>query len=228
MKPLVIFGASTLARLAHYYATREMAVEAAGFVVDDAYANGASFQSLPVWAWSEFLTRHDPSTVALHVAIGYRDMRARAAAFRMVGAAGYDTINIVSRASYLADDATLGSNNLLMPGVVVESGVSMGANNVVWSNATICHDCRIGDHNFIAANATLGGGVRVGDGNFLGFSSVVLQGRSVGSETMIDAQSLVRHDTLDLHRYHGVPARTVGTIDPALGIRVDEAHWRLS
>lgn len=210
-----------MARLAHYYATREMALEVAGFVVDDAYANGERFLSLPVWSWSKFLAVHDPATVALHVALGYRNMRARAVAFGMVRAAGYETPNIVSRACYLAEDAVLGSNNLVMPGVVIESGATLAANNVVWSNATICHDCTIGSHNFVAANSVVGGGVRIGDGNFLGFASVVLQGRTIGNETLIGAKSLVRQDTLDLHQYLGSPARALRGIDPALGIRVD-------
>ena len=221
MKRLVIFGASTLARLAHYYATREMGLPVAGFVVDDAYLDGHAFLSLPLSGWSAFCASNDPNGVALHVAIGYRNMRARVAAFESVRAAGYDTITIRSRASYVADDVVLGENNFIMPGAVIESGVALASNNVVWSNTTICHDCVIGSHNFFAANTTLGGGVRVGNGNFLGFSSTVLQGCRIGSETLIGAQSLVRQDTRDLHQYQGTPAAVVRAIDRDRGVCVD-------
>ena len=221
LKQLVIFGASTLARLAHYYATREMGLQVAGFVVDDAYLVGSEFLSLPLSGWSAFCASTDPNGVAVHVAIGYRSMRARKAAFESVHAAGYETITIRSRASYVADDVALGNNNFIMPGVVIESGAALASNNVVWSNTTICHDCVIGSHNFFAANTTLGGAVRVGEGNFLGFSSVVLQGCRIGSETLIGAQSLVRQDTRDLHQYQGTPAVAVRVIDRDRGVCVD-------
>lgn len=221
MKHLAIFGASTLAKLAHYHATREMHLAVDCFVVDDRYKSGNQFLSLPVLGWSEFTARHEPGSVLLHVAIGYRSMRARAAAYEAVLCAGHLPINIVSSAAYVADDVVMGHNNLIMAGAVIESGVSMMSNNVVWSNVTICHDGKVGSHNFLAANVTVGGEVQIGDGNFLGFSSVVMQGRKIGNQTLIGAQSLVRRDTQDLHQYLGIPARTVGPVDSKFGIRVD-------
>ena len=220
MKGLVIFGASTLAKLAHYYATRDLGLDVQGFVVDEQYQTEDKFLSLPVFNWSEFSMKHSPENVFIYVAIGYRIMRARAAAYAMVKDAGYEMINIVSRSSYVADDVTLGENNFIMPGAVLETGVSLASNNVVWSNTTICHDSVIGDHNFLAANTTVGGGVSIGNGNFLGFSSVIMQGQKIGNETLIGAQSLVRCDTENLNQYHGSPAIFVGPINHDLGIRI--------
>lgn len=221
MKGLVIFGATTLARLAHYYATQELGLAVQGFVVDDDFHRQDSFLALPVWPWSTFVRSHGPGETAIHVAVGYRVMRGRRAAFELVRAAGYELASIVSPASHVASDVRMGSNNFIMPGAVLETGVSLGSNNVVWSNATVCHDGVVGSHNFLAANTTVGGGCAIGDCNFLGFSSVVLQGVRIGNETLVGAQALVRHDTQDLTRYQGVPARAAGRVSPDLGIRVD-------
>lgn len=221
MDSLIIFGASTLARLAHYYAIREMGLKVRGFVVNDKYKNEDQFLSLPVYSWSEFESAFEINSVVLHIAIGYRTMRARVAAYELVKGAGYHLINIVSRASYVAEDVSLGDNNLIMPGAVLETGVSLGANNVVWSNVTVCHDSVVGSHNFLAANTTLGGGVSIGNGNFLGFSSVVLEGRRIGNETLIGAQALVRCDTKDLYQYYGTPATATIAIDRDMGITLN-------
>lgn len=220
MKDLVIFGASTLARLAHYYATSDLHMNVCGFVVDDPHKTADHFLSLPVYSWSEFPSKFGTADVAVHVAIGYRIMRVRAAAYNTVKNIGYELINIVSKGTYVASDVLLGDNNFIMPGVVLESGASLGANNVVWSNTTICHDTVIGNHNFLAANATVGGGVSIGNGNFLGFSSVIMQGRKIGNETLIGAQALVRSDTKDLNQYHGIPALVAAAISQDVGITV--------
>ena len=220
MKGLIIFGSSTLARLAHYYATKELNLDVQGFVVDDEYFGTPSYLSLPVTRWSEFRNLGLQDEVSLHVAVGYRIMRARVSAFDRVRALGYQLQNIMSTSAYIAQDVILGDNNLIMPGAVLETGVAIGSNNVVWSNATLCHDCACGSHNFIAANVTVGGGVKIGNANFLGFGSVLLQGIRIGDETLLGAQSLVLHNTKDRTRYHGVPVREIGPVDPVLGIRV--------
>lgn len=221
MKQLVIFGASTLAKLAHFYATGDLNRTVSCFVVDDQYWTGADFLSLPVLAWSDFSVQQRPENVSMFVAIGYRIMRARANAYNTVKAAGYELVNIVAKSGYVASDVVMGDNNFIMPGAVLEPGVALASNNIVWSNATICHDSMLGSHNFVAANATVGGGVSIGNGNFLGFSSVIMQGRKIGDDTLIGAQSLVRGDTQNLCRYYGSPAVFAGAVDPELGIMVN-------
>jgi len=221
MRGLLIFGATSLAKLAHYYATTDLALPVRGFVVDEQYKNGDEFMSLPLISWQRMVDEYATTDVDLFVAVGYKNMRQRANAYGRAKQAGYKLINIVAKSAYIANDVTMGENNIVMPGVVIEPGVTMAENNVVWSNASICHDCNIGSHNFIAANTTLGGYVSLGDQNFLGFSTVVIQERRIGNETLIGAQSLVNRDTDDLSRYCGVPARKITSIDPRVGITLD-------
>ena len=221
MKDLVIFGTSTLAKLAKYYATQELGLKVVAFVVDEGYRTEPHFLNLPVLTWPEFLTAYLPTDVSLYIAVGYKSMRAREAIYDRVKARGYELINIVSTAGYLASDVKLGDNNFVMPGVVVETGVTLNSNNIIWSNTTICHDTCIGSHNFIAANTVVGGGVKIGDGNFLGFSSVVLQNLEIGSGTLVGAHSLVMHKVENLSQVQGSPAKIVGKIDAICGVEVD-------
>ncbi len=220
LKELVIFGTSPLAKLANYYATQELGLKVVAFVVDEGYRIQPHFLNLPVLTWPEFLTTYSVTGVSFYVAIGYKSMRTRAAVYDRVKASGYELINIVSTASYLAGDAKLGDNNFVMPGVVIETGVTLNSNNIIWSNTTICHDTGVGSHNFIAANTTIGGAVKIGDGCFLGFSSVVLQNLEIGSGALVGAHSLVTNKVDDFSKIQGSPARIVGKIDVIRGVEV--------
>lgn len=221
MKDLIIFGASSLAKLAHYYATRDMGLNVLGFVVDEQYRVTDTFLSLPVFNWSELDQKFNHDEIAMHVAIGYRSMRLKSSAYENAKLKGFELANIVACSSFVADDVVMGDNNIIMPGVVIEPGVKVDSDNVVWSNTTICHDSVIGSHNFIASNVTIGGEVSMGNSNFLGFSSVVLQGLKIGDDVLLGAQSLALSNLDTLSRYHGSPATKVGSIDNKAGIQVN-------
>ena len=214
--PVAIFGAGSLGRLAAAYLAELKMPRFSSFVVDDAFANGADRI-----AWSALVEDHPPSRVAVFVAVGYRNFRGRASVFNRVCAAGYEVPNIVCTNAHVSSDVSLGRNNFLMPGSVVEPGARLGDNNIVWSNATICHDTVVGNHNFFAANATIGGEARIGDANFFGFSSVVLHQRRIGDDVLVGAQSTVT--SVGAHRavYVGSPARKIRDIDPVVGVRID-------
>jgi sugar O-acyltransferase (sialic acid O-acetyltransferase NeuD family) len=218
---LVIFGAGSLARLAHYYASREMGLQVLGFVVDAERKNVDEYCGLPVFSWEACIEQYPPPATAMYVAVGYRELRQRQVFYDRAKLAGYAFQNIVSGSAFVAETAQVGENNFIMPGAVVEPGVCLGANNVVWSNATICHDAIIGSHNFFAANVTLGGEVTVGDRCFFGFTSTVVHQRRVGDDVLLAAQSLLLSDGEPLGCYQGAPARRVANVSPAVGVSVN-------
>jgi len=220
MKNLLIFGATSLARQAHYYAVNDMGFNVLGFVVDSAYKSGDVLLSLPVLTWEQACETYTIDEACFFVAIGYKNMRLRAASYTKIKATGYQLINIISRTSFVANNVFKGDNNMIMPNVVIEPSVVMGSNNTIWSNATICHDCTIGSHNFIAANTTIGGEVCIGEQNFFGFSSAVLQQTLIGNSTLIGAQSLITKNTTDFSEYHGTPAKKIASIDANIGVVV--------
>lgn len=224
MKELLIFGATSFAKLARHYAERELGYRALGFVVNESYKTADEFDSLPIFSWEHETQPFLNNDVSMFVAVGYRSMLLREKAYKSVKDAGYRLISIVCKSSYIADGAVIGDNSIVMPGAVIEPAVTLGCNNVVWSNATICHDTQILDHNFIAAHTALGGFVNVGCRNFFGFSSVVLQGRRIGNDTLVGAQSLVIRDTLDLSLYYGNPAKRIRELDSQIGVSVSDEY----
>lgn len=219
-RPLVIFGAGTLARLAHYYASCEMGLQVLGFVVDASRKDRTEYCGLPVLSWEECLEKHPPARSCMYIAVGYRDMRQRQTLFDRAKTSGYTLKSIVSNSAFLAQTAQMEEGNFIMPRVVIEPGVCLGTNNIVWSNTTICHDTSIGHHNFFASNVTVGGEAVVGSRSFFGFGSTVGQQRRVGDDVLLAAHSLLLNDGKSLSRYQGVPAKRVGCIASQTGICV--------
>jgi sugar O-acyltransferase (sialic acid O-acetyltransferase NeuD family) len=205
--PLFIFGTGSLAKLAHYYAIREMGLDVLGFVVDAHVKHEDLFCGLPVLSWDHFLTKYPAGSVSVFVAIGYRIMRERQTIFDRIQGHGYDLQSIISKSAFVAETSSIGINSFIMPNVVIEPGVIMGANNIFWSNTTVCHDTRLGSHNFFASSVTIGGEVTIGDCCFFGFNSTVVQLRHIGSDVLLAAQSLLLNDVEGLSRYQGQPAR---------------------
>jgi sugar O-acyltransferase (sialic acid O-acetyltransferase NeuD family) len=219
-KPLIIFGIGSVAQMAHYYATREMGLSVLGFVVDESRKTTNEFCGLPVSAWEECIKLYPPDTVAMYVAVGYREMPLRQAVFERVQSLGYTLQTIVSKSAFVAETIYGGINNFIMPGAVIEPGVHMGSNNLIWSNVTICHDSKIGNHNFFASNSTIGGEVTIGDRCFFGFSSTVAHQRHVGNDVLLAAQSLLLTNGDSLSRYHGIPATKAFDLNDQVGVCV--------
>lgn len=218
---IAIFGTTNLAKLAYYYATKELNYNVQAFIVDDSYYTLSVFEGLPVYTWSAFKERFGIGGTYVFVAVGYKNMRARMELYEKIRSYGYQSINVISKYSYVSDKAIIGNNNIVMPGTVIETFTEIGSNNVFWSNTTICHDTKIGSHNFFASNVTIGGEVTIGDANFFGFSSTLIQGVNVEDDVLVGASSLVLTDLKKNCQYQGMPARYVKAIDSGLGVRVN-------
>jgi sugar O-acyltransferase (sialic acid O-acetyltransferase NeuD family) len=219
-RPVWIFGAGDLARLARGYFEHDLGRKVAGFVVDDVYCESVAKHTSGVRAWSEYVAAVDKGSAELFPAVGYRSMLERARVFDKLVASEHVICNLICGGSKICHSAVLGMGVFVMPGVVVEPGVTVGNNNVLWSNSTICHDSRIGDHNFFAANSVIGGFSRVGSRSFFGFSSVLAQQLDVCDDVLVGATAFVNGNIELPGKYLGSPATLRSPINPAIGVAV--------
>ena len=106
MARLVIFGTGDIARLAHFYFTRDSPHEVVAFTVDAEYRRGDSFDGLPLVDASEVASRFPPDQHEMFVAISYAHMnQVRAAKYEEMKRLGYRLASYVSsRCSYLSDN----------------------------------------------------------------------------------------------------------------------------
>ena len=72
MKPLVLFGAGELARLAYLAFADDDSWHVVACTVSAPYVDDAELFGLPVVPWEELETTHPAADHALFVAVGYR------------------------------------------------------------------------------------------------------------------------------------------------------------
>ena len=113
--------------------------------------------------------------------------------------------------------ASVASDNVLAPGVVLAAGsrvttnVHLGRHTHLNVNAVVSHDCRVGDHVTLSPGVFLNGEVTVADGAFFGTSAVVTPGLTVGQGAIVGAGAVVTGNVAPSTTVVGVPARPVWT-----------------
>src|SRR5690348_9223295 len=103
MAKVVIFGSGDIARLAHYYFTRDSEHDVAAFTVDQKYVEDDSFLKLPLVAFEGVAKLYPPQDYKMFVAMSYAKMnKLRAEKYYQAKQLGYELVSYVSsRCSFL-------------------------------------------------------------------------------------------------------------------------------
>jgi sugar O-acyltransferase (sialic acid O-acetyltransferase NeuD family) len=206
MKPLVLFGAGELARLAHRAFASDGRHEVVASTVTRDRLDDASLGPLPVVPWEELETSHPPSEHWLFVAVGYRGVnRHRRELCELARRRGYQLASYVSPHALVADDVDVRDNTFVFEGVIVQPFAQLGRNVIVWSGALVAHDSTIGDNCFIAPRAAIAGNVHVGENSFIGVNATIRDGVSIAPNCVIGAGAVVKRDTRPGEVYPAVP-----------------------
>lgn len=192
MKPLIIYGTGSMARVLYSFVRKEKKVSA--FVADDAFVHGDTFMGLPLIPYSQFKQRADTCRVAM--AIGYHEMNmVRAERFTELKFAGHTMKGYVHHGLVHHNDVVLEKACVIYDNVAIHAGSVMHQNAFISSCVSIGHDCEIGAHAWINSGVSLAGGVKVGARCVLGINSCVAQGVTLGDGTFVGANTLVTQDT---------------------------------
>src|SRR5215216_1866260 len=105
MSQLIIFGAGDIARLAHYYFTRDSEHEVVAFTVDHKYREADTFLDLPLISFEDVSRRYPPGEYKMFVALSYAKMnKLREEKYHAAKEKGYELVTYVSsRCSFLTD-----------------------------------------------------------------------------------------------------------------------------
>ena len=111
MANIVIFGNADIARLAHYYFTRDSEHQISAFTVDREYIQDDSFLGLPLVDFEQVGELYPPSEYKMFVAISYARMnRVRAEKFLQVKRLGYECVSYVSSKCSFLTEFPIGEN----------------------------------------------------------------------------------------------------------------------
>jgi sugar O-acyltransferase (sialic acid O-acetyltransferase NeuD family) len=196
MKPLVIFGAGDIARLAWRYFSRDGGRAIAAFTVDRQYRQGEKLLELPLVDFEEVGRDYPPKEFDLFVAMSYKGMNEpRARKYAEARSMGYTLASYVSsRCSFLTDEA-VGDNCFILEDNTIQPFVTIGNDVTLWSGNHIGHDSVIEDHCFISSHVVVSGHVRVGAYCFLGVNATLRNSITLAPRTLVGAGALLMKDT---------------------------------
>jgi sugar O-acyltransferase (sialic acid O-acetyltransferase NeuD family) len=198
MARLVIFGAGDIARLAHYYFTRDTGHEVIAFTVDQAFRREDSFLGLPLVDFETVSSRYEPSNHEMFIAVSYAKMnKVRAEKYYRAKDLGYRLVSYVStRCSFLTDNA-VGDNCFILEDNTIQPFVKIGNNVTLWSGNHIGHDSIIEDHCFLASHIVVSGHVHIHPYCFIGVNATLRNSITVSRESLIGAGSVIMKDTVE-------------------------------
>jgi sugar O-acyltransferase (sialic acid O-acetyltransferase NeuD family) len=198
MARLVIFGAGDIARLAHYYFTRDSEHEVTAFAVDKQYRQADTFLDLPLVSFESAVESYPPGDYKMFVALSYAGMnQLRAEKYKQARDSGYELVSYVSsRCSFLTDHP-VGDNCFILEDNTIQPFVKIGNNVTLWSGNHIGHDSIIDDHCFLASHIVVSGHVHVCSYCFIGVNATLRNSIKIAQKTLIGAGAVIMKDTVE-------------------------------
>lgn len=195
-KPLVIFGAGSLARVAYAYFDRDSEHVITACTVDAEHVASSTLNGLPTVPFEDLERHYPPTECSLFVAVGYTQLnRRRAELFERGVELGYQLPTLVSSRAQCWGDLRIGRNCLVFDGVVIEPNVEVGDGVIAWSGSQISHDSSIGNHCFLGPNAVVLGNVSIGRRSFVGGNATIRDGIRIAEDCVIGAGTVIKKDT---------------------------------
>jgi sugar O-acyltransferase (sialic acid O-acetyltransferase NeuD family) len=207
VKPLVIFGAGDIARLADFYFTRDAGRKVAAFTVDREFRRGDEFAGRPLVDFEGLEASHPPSDFDLFVALSYRGLnRLRAEKYAQARGRGYTLPSYVSSRCSLLTEEPVGDNCFILEDNTIQPFVTIGNDVTLWSGNHVGHDSVIEDHCFVSSHVVISGHVRIGAYCFLGVNATLRNSITLAPRTLVGAGAIVMKSTREADVY--VPERT--------------------
>jgi len=206
MSKIVIFGAGDIARLAHYYFTRDSEHQVVAFAVDQAYREADQFLGLPLVDFELIGSVYPSSQYKMFIAMSYAKMnKVRAEKYFRAKEMGYELISYVSSKCSFLSDHPIGDNCFILEDNTIQPFVQIGSNVTLWSGNHIGHDSIIEDHCFLASHIVVSGHVHIKSNCFIGVNATLRNSITIAQETLIGAGAIIMKDTVDKGVY--VPRR---------------------
>lgn len=192
---LVIFGSAEIAALARFYFENDSEYDVVGFTVDDEFAEGDTFEDLPLVPFSRVQQEYPASAFEMHVALSYRGLNSlRRKKYRQAKEAGYSLASYVCTKSATWPDLTHGDNCFILENQTIQPTCIIGNNVMIWSGNHIGHGTRINDHAYIASHAVISGHCEIGEMSFIGVNATVRDFTKIGASCFIGMDASVIQD----------------------------------
>jgi UDP-3-O-[3-hydroxymyristoyl] glucosamine N-acyltransferase len=217
MKNLVIFGNASMAKVSHYYFSRDSDYTVAAFTVDAGYNDKGSICGLEVLDFERIEDVYPPDTSAMFIAIGPSRMNGvREAKFLDAKKKGYRLASYLSPRSVCG--SVVGENTFVADMVVIAPFVTIGHDNYFYDGAICSNDAIIGSHCYFAPRSYVGSLCDVRDNSILGAGAVLKSGVVVARQTLVGASAYISANTQENGVYGERNSEIYGRISDKLDI----------
>ena len=198
---VVIFGATEIAMMCHFYFTCDSPYEVVAFTLDSDFIKEETFCNLPVVPFEDIESLYAPEEYKMFVAIFFGKVnKTRAEKYFQAKAKGYELVSYVSTKAVTWPGLIVGDNCIVSEGSVVNPFVSIG-NNVIIAGSSIGHHSIIDDHCFLAAQAVVLGNATIKPYCFVGSNATILQNVVLAGECIIGAGATITKSTREKSVY---------------------------
>ena len=167
------------------------------FCLDDNLIDADTHLDRPLLSFSNVEEFYPPTDVDLLIGITYQKKNETRNAYYQKGIdKGYSMSGFVSKNSNISKKTTIGKNNIILSGNLIQAGVEIGQNNVLWNTNHIGHHSKIGDNCFISSHVVISGNCEIGKNAFFGVNSTVIDNITIGDYSLIGAGAVVKEDTM--------------------------------
>jgi sugar O-acyltransferase (sialic acid O-acetyltransferase NeuD family) len=211
MSPVVVFGNSDWADLAHMYLTHDSPHDVVAFTVDRDHLNGTEHRGLPAVAFEQVVKEFPPDRHRMFIPISYNNMnRLRAAKYEQAKAWGYRFISYVSSKAATWPGFSCGDNCFILEGNVIQPFVQVGHDVVMMSGNHIGHHSVIKDHVTITGHVVVSGRCTIEPYCFLGVNSTIRDQIVLAEGTLVGAGAVILQNTKEWQMYKAVATDAAG------------------
>lgn len=164
---LLIYGSQNFAQTVAALAS-DCDYEVAGFVDD--FNQGPNV----VGTSQSIRQSHPPHSHSVAIAIGYKNLPARLAAWLALREVGYVTPPLIHPRAYIARDVRIGEGVMVMAGAIVDVRANIHDIAVLWPSVCVNHDATIGRNTFLSPNTTICGHADIGGSSFIGAGTAIV------------------------------------------------------
>jgi sugar O-acyltransferase (sialic acid O-acetyltransferase NeuD family) len=206
MRPVLLVGASGLAREANEAIREAGVLEVAGFVDDDPARWGTSVGGIDVLGGWEVI--YDRTDHLLLLCPGKGSVRSRIAhALKQANVEDSRYATVVHPSVSVPSSVSIGTGSIVLASSVLTANVAVGTHVVLMPHITLTHDVVVGDFATLCAGVTIGGGVRVGPRAYIGMQASIRERCWVGADATVGMGSVVLTDVPAGEVWFGVPAK---------------------
>lgn len=207
-KPIIIFGAGSLARSV-LAILRSHDFDVYGFLDDDADGDQI-IDDVPVLGktndqgYLKLIGRKAEAVVA------FEDIELRKSSAKyLIETRKVMPMNAIHARAVLPENRSMGHGNIIGANAIIEPGVSIGSHSVVMPSAYLGTNAKIGDFDVIGAGALINAECQLGDRVFVGSGVNIVSGVRIEDDVNIGAGSLVIEHIIKGKTVFGNPAQEV-------------------